>query len=223
MEANRSTAVAAQRVEPPDALDYFPTPPWAVRAFLESLPLDTARHGTFANQSCLEPACGEGHMARVLAEYFGRVDASDIHDYGFGKVRDFLPTPLGGEARPIGHYDWIITNPPFNKAVEFVEEMIAMQPRRGCAVLVRTQWLEGGDRFKRLFKEQRPTWWVQYCERVPMFKGVVSAKGSKATAYGWAVWLEIGKAGHGARTYLHWIEPCRARLERPEDYREIAR
>jgi hypothetical protein len=26
------TAVMAQRREPPDSLDYFPTPPWATRA-----------------------------------------------------------------------------------------------------------------------------------------------------------------------------------------------
>jgi hypothetical protein len=28
-------AVMAQRREPPDALDYFPTPPWATRALFE--------------------------------------------------------------------------------------------------------------------------------------------------------------------------------------------
>jgi hypothetical protein len=33
------TAVMAQRHEPPDALDHFPTPPWATRAlFLYVLP-----------------------------------------------------------------------------------------------------------------------------------------------------------------------------------------
>src|SRR5262245_11852009 len=31
--------------------------------------------------SVWEPACGRGHMAQALAEYFGTVRASDIHPY----------------------------------------------------------------------------------------------------------------------------------------------
>lgn len=30
-----SSAVMARRIEPPDSLDWFPTPPWATRALLE--------------------------------------------------------------------------------------------------------------------------------------------------------------------------------------------
>jgi hypothetical protein len=65
----------AQRVEPPDSLDYFPTPPWATRALCEFLKLHHKLHG----QTCWEPACGGGHMARPLAEYFERVYSSDVH------------------------------------------------------------------------------------------------------------------------------------------------
>jgi len=32
---NTSHAVMAQRVEPHDSLDFFPTPPWATRALCE--------------------------------------------------------------------------------------------------------------------------------------------------------------------------------------------
>jgi hypothetical protein len=44
----------------------------------------------FPHHSVWEPACGEGHMAKVLKEYFGRLDASDIYPYGYGEVLDFL-------------------------------------------------------------------------------------------------------------------------------------
>ena len=37
MSQNRSSAVMAQRKEPPDSLDFFPTPPWATRALCERL------------------------------------------------------------------------------------------------------------------------------------------------------------------------------------------
>ena len=60
------TAVMAQRREPPDALDYFPTPPWATRAlFRHVLPA----LGIEAIGRVWEPACGEGHMAAVIAEF----------------------------------------------------------------------------------------------------------------------------------------------------------
>lgn len=62
MAQNTSPAVMAQRIEPHDSLDYFPTPPWAVRALCEHL--DT--WGSIEGASCWEPACGSGDMVRAL-------------------------------------------------------------------------------------------------------------------------------------------------------------
>ena len=63
----QSHAVSAQRIEPKDSPDDFPTPPWATRALIEHV-LDNKV--AIASMSCLEPACGAGHMAKVLKEYF---------------------------------------------------------------------------------------------------------------------------------------------------------
>ena len=73
---NTSHAVMAQRTEPRDSRDDFPTPPWATRALLEHV-LGIPK--TIATLSCLEPACGAGHMAKVLEEYFRSVHASDAY------------------------------------------------------------------------------------------------------------------------------------------------
>ena len=62
---NTSHAVMAQRNEPKDSPDDFPTPPWATRALLEHVLDDKA---TLRDMTCLEPACGAGHMARVLKD-----------------------------------------------------------------------------------------------------------------------------------------------------------
>src|ERR1700724_332280 len=89
LRAKGFTAVMAQRCEPPDALDWFPTPPWATRAlFRHVLPA----LGVDAICSVWEPACGEGHMAAVIEEFASsQVIASDIFDYGFGQVPvDFI-------------------------------------------------------------------------------------------------------------------------------------
>jgi hypothetical protein len=45
-------------------------------------------------------------MAKVLTEYFGRVDASDIFPYGYGEVMDFL-APQVLQARVNGVQDRI--------------------------------------------------------------------------------------------------------------------
>src|SRR4051794_30115552 len=102
---NTSHAVMAQRAEAKDSLDDFPTPPWATRALIEHV---IGEKDALAKMTCLEPACGVGHMAKVLREYFGDVRCSDIHPYGYGEVRDFLTGPY-----PANSYDWVITNPPF--------------------------------------------------------------------------------------------------------------
>jgi hypothetical protein len=74
MKQNTSHAVMAQRGEPRDSLDDFPTPPWATRALCEKL--IGAGHD-LTGMSEWEPARGQGYMARPLAEYFGTVYASD--------------------------------------------------------------------------------------------------------------------------------------------------
>ena len=100
----KSHAVTAQRIEPADSPDDFPTPPWATRGLIEHV-LDK---DSFGGLTCLEPACGAGHMAKVLKEYFKEVHASDAFDYGYAGTRDFLAEPYGSET-----FDWVITNPPF--------------------------------------------------------------------------------------------------------------
>ena len=207
MSQNTSSAVMAQRREPPDSLDYFPTPPWATRALLEWL--DERSAGLGGRGTVWEPACGEGHMARPLAERFERVIATDVHDYGFGSVRDFL---WPGADEPV---DWIITNPPFRLAAEFIERAHQVA-RCGIAMLVRTAFLESADRHERLFSKTPPSEILQFVERVPMFRGRLDAGGSTATAYCWLVWRYLRRPA--PMTEFHWLPPCRARLERPGDY-----
>ncbi|SHI90664.1 hypothetical protein [Wenxinia saemankumensis] len=212
--APNSPAVMARRIEPADSLDFFPTPPWATRALCERLgSLGAPLHLLQA----WEPACGQGDMARPLSEYFDRVTATDVHDHGGPRtwqpdgIRDFLLALDTPDARP----DWIITNPPFRLAREFAETGLA-QARAGVALLVRTAFLEGGERLEKLFRPHPPTLILQFAERVPMVKGRLDAKVSSATAYCWIVW----DCAWRGPTLFEWIAPCRARLTRPGDYPE---
>lgn len=205
-EQNRSTAVMQRRAEPHDSLDDFPTPPWATRALCEHL----AQHRDLRSMAVREPAANRGYMARPLAEYFGRVEASDIHDYGVGyPVRDFL------FPEPMTRLDWTITNPPFRLAEQFVER--ARQTSvHGVAMIVRTAFLEGQGRYERLYSAWRPSLVLQFSGRVVMHQGRVTAEGTTATAYAWLIWDNVLRSA--PETRFDWIPPCRHRLERPGDY-----
>lgn len=203
---NRSHAVMAQRTEAKDSRDDFPTPPWATRALLEHVLLP--RSPNLKEQTCLEPACGAGHMDKVLQEYFSATSASDIFNYGYGKVADFQTAPYGVES-----FDWVITNPPFNLAEDFIGRARKIA-RRGVAMLARTVFIESVGRFERLFQPDPPAVFAQFVERVPMVKGRLDKKASTATGYAWFVWLneEVNS------TQVVWIPPCRKTLERLTDY-----
>jgi len=205
---NRSTAVMQQRHEAHDSLDDFPTPPWATRALCEWLECNESQ--PLALFTCREPAANRGHMAKPLGEYFASVEASDIHDYGAGYPQnDYLFGPL---PEPV---DWTITNPPFRLAEQFIARMTETS-RQGCAVIVRAAFLESVGRFERLFNVNPPSHVLQFTERVVMHKGRLAPEGSTATAYAWPVWMG------STETRLHWIGPCRKKLERVGDYPEAA-
>ena len=202
---NTSHAVMAQRNEPADSPDDFPTPPWATRALLEHV---ISRSEQVDRQSCLEPACGAGHMAKVLKEYFKEVHCSDAYDYGYGPVRDFLKYPY--ETNSV---DWVITNPPFRLAEEFIHRSMLIA-RRGVAILARTVFLESVGRYRRIFEAKPPSVFAQFVERVPMVRGRLDAKATTATGYAWLLW----ERESSALPRLVWVPPCRKQLELPSDY-----
>lgn len=205
MAQNISHAVMAQRVESNESLDDFPTPPWATRALIEEvLGVEEVK-----NTSCLEPACNRGYMAKPLKEYFSSVTSSDVYDYGFGEVKNFLDR--GYEENS---FDWVITNPPFKLAEEFVTEGLRIA-KKGVAMLTRTVFIESVGRYQRLFEPNPPTKFAQFVERVPMVKGRLDKKASTATGYCWIIWTIKKEDGPPA---LVWIPPCRKRLERSSDY-----
>lgn len=189
-EVKSSRAVMAGRIEPDDSLDFFPTPPWAVRALLEEV-LRHLRVDPYALGSVLEPACGEGHMSGVLAEYVNDLTARDIHDYsadgrsapGWAGVQDFLDGDIES-------YDWVMTNPPFGDlALQFVLRALKTA-RKGVAIFVPQRWLETEGRYEHLFRDMPPTVYAQFVERVNLCKGRWDPEGSTATAYCWLVWVK---------------------------------
>lgn len=204
---NRSNAVISKRIEPKDSLDFFPTPAWATRALMEYIITDPR----LWTKRVLEPSCGAGHMSEPLKEYFGEVDSADIHDYGYGKTANFLTSEYQAM-----WYSYVITNPPFNLAEEFIAKALTVATE-GVAMLARTSFIETVGRYNRLFSNNAPHIIGQFVERVPMVKGRVDRKASTATSYCWLVWYPDNVPNYG-RTQTWWIPPCRKRLEKDSDY-----
>lgn len=66
-----------------------------------------------------EPACGQGHISRVLEARGYLVSSSDLHDRGYGRTGvDFLAS------RPPPGTHWMITNPPFGQAEAFIRHAL---------------------------------------------------------------------------------------------------
>jgi hypothetical protein len=207
---NRSHAVMQRRSEAPDSADDFPTPGWGTRALVEHVLMGKAS----LKGPVWEPACNRGYMARPLAEYFNRVHATDVHDYGWAgqnAAEDFL-FPSTIPPAPLGKVSWTISNPPFRLAEEFIAKARAVSSI-GCAMLVRSAFLEGVGRYERLYSVSPPTIVAQFVERLPMVKGRIDRKASTATSYAWLVWI------HGlAPQPTCWIPPCRKQFEKDSDY-----
>ncbi len=199
---NTSAAVMQQRHEAHDSLDDFPTPPWATRAVLQiikALVLSSGPPDGLAARSVCDPCANRGHMARALAESFGRVHTSDVHDYslyprraawrgGYGpgaavdgsagnwfcqdRVADFLFPDFETDCMKTQGVDWFSLNPPFKLALEFILKALEIA-QEGVAVFVRSAFLEGQDRYRDLFRDNPPTVVAQFVERVVLHKGLL--------------------------------------------------
>ena len=101
------TSTSRDRVEN----DYYATQPSSV----EDLLLKENVHGRV-----LEPCVGGGHIADVLKTVADRVDCTDLVDRGYDGtvVLDFLEQNVS----PV--YDWVVTNPPYKLAQDFIEQSL---------------------------------------------------------------------------------------------------
>lgn len=194
-----------------DALDYYPTPPWAVRALIENLPPFCLR-----GKRILEPAAGNGAIVRVLWGAGARhVAERDIYDYAADK-----PTPDGNflSAEDHGKPDWIITNPPYSRFAAFAVRALRYKSEPSVALLGRVQILEGKER-AALFAKYPPSRILVFSGRIPFMRGAVVKEAPSTMAHCWLIWRRDNMATFGGETKLSWIGfDAQKRLERAADY-----
>lgn len=126
-----------------EAFDYYATDPRAVEMLLGL--------ERFA-PVIWEPACGEGHISKVLQAHGYEVISTDIVYRGFGDPEplDFLTETLEGFEGDI------ITNPPYSAGLEFVQRALeSVRPGGKVAMFLKVQFLEGQKR-GAFFKDTPP-------------------------------------------------------------------
>lgn len=165
--------------------DYYATPPAAVENLLKVEKF---------TQNVLEPACGEGHISKVLLENGYDVVSSDLIDRHYGEVKDFFD---------VEKWDGdIITNPPYKIALKFLSHALDIVPvGNKVAMLLKLTFLEGNSRGE-FFKTNPPKKVYVYSYRInPTKNGEFDDSVSSAVAYAWYVW----EKGYQGSPVIDWI------------------
>lgn len=154
--------------------DYYATEPIAVEMLLEQESF---------NKNIWEPACGGGHISKVLEAHGYNVESTDLIDRGYGTGgQDFLKKPFFSSFKGD-----IITNPPYRYSKEFVEKALeVVEPGCKVAMFLKLTFLEG-QRRRDLFKNFPPQTVYVSSARLRCGKGGMF-KGQSMVAYAWFVW-----------------------------------
>jgi adenine-specific DNA methylase len=182
------TSQSRDRVED----DYYATPHVATNMLLEKIEL---------SGSILEPACGEGHISKLLINKYpnSEIISTDLvnRGYGTGGV-DFLTNKFNRK------FDNIITNPPFKYAREFIERALELSTQK-VIIFCKIQLLEGIERKKMFETTPLKTVYV-FSKRVnPLRNGSeVDEKGKKwasTMCFAWFVW----EKGYEGQPMIKWL------------------
>lgn len=174
--------------------DYYATEPLAMELLLQEERFSPI---------IWEPACGEGHLSKVLEKHGYEVINTDLVYRGFGAEQsvDFLKLN-----RATDYFEGdIITNPPYKYAKEFVEKALELiDDGQKVAMFLKLTFLEGKAR-KKLFAIAPPKRIYVSSSRLQCAKNGDFEKYKKgvglAIAYCWYVW----EKGYKGDPTIRWI------------------
>jgi hypothetical protein len=187
--------------------DHYVTPDWAIRRFLESYSPPKA-------DRILDPCAAKGELLTTAKNYFrsALLGACDINP---AFRADLLPITdgavvIGDFLQSVGvlnscKFDFILTNPPYNKAEEFIKASLEVAPT--VAMLLRINFLASQKR-RDFLATTRPAIYV--LPNRPSFTGA----GGDMTEYAWFVFGDAAVAGQIDWLDLTPAEEIRASNER---------
>lgn len=169
--------------------DFYATDPSAMKLLLDQ---ESFSHKIW------EPACGAGHLSKVLEQYGYDVRSTDIVFRGYGEPEslDFL------QLQDIDFDGDIITNPPYKFALDFVKKALdVIQKGHKCAMFLRIQFLEGKQR-REFFKNNPPKVVYVSSSRLRCARnGDFDSPRPNAICFCWFVW----EKGFKGDPIIKWI------------------
>ena len=147
----------------------------------------------------LEPACGEGHISKLIED--PSLVSTDLiyRGYGVGGI-DFL------ENNYFDRYKTVITNPPFNLFQEFVEKALKICDNK-VIMFGKLQALEGKKRATFMQNSPLKTVYVFKSRQQPLRNGseldeLTGKKMNSSTmAFAWFVW----EKGYVGKPSIEWL------------------
>ena len=174
--------------------DFYQTPHSMTEQLLENEKFDY-------NKMILEPACGKDAIVTVLSNKFHHVLKGDIK-----RKYNFFNEEV--------EYPYIITNPPFSLAYEFIQKSKEIAKEK-FAMLLPLSYLHGQKRYEsKIFSDSNyPLTKVYVFTRYPMLSNKIREDGKYTTGmqvYAWFIW-ENSESGYNDFNYrtipqIKWID-----------------
>lgn len=165
--------------------DFYETPYSITRHLLDVEDFDF-------NLTVCEPACGNGAITKVLKNYF---NFEQITEYDIEK--DFLTETQS--------YDYIITNPPFSIANDFIIKAKTVATKK-FAFLLPLSYLHGKTRYDSIFTDKSYGLKTVYVfTRYPMLGESLREDGKYNTGmmvYAWYVF----ENNYSGKPFIEWID-----------------
>lgn len=183
--------------------DFYATDPSAVVDLLHSLDGDGV---WYSHSNCLEPCVGTGNIivAMDTLKTCPQWTYLDIinRGYPYTLIQDYLTWNTNER------FDFIITNPPYSLATEFIKKSISLLADNGtCCMFLKLQFLEGQKR-KQLFKKYPPKYIYVFRKRMATWKNGLEKnpdtgkKWSETICFAWFVWVKDSKT----EPIIRWID-----------------
>lgn len=196
------------------ALDYYPTPHWCTTRFLEKINLRTA------NSFWLEPCVGNCSILDAVNNFYSTknqtlpnwtaIEIQESFEEDIKKrlsqekylISDFFKV----DNSFIKHPNVIITNPPFNHALEFIKKAIELEPEYVC-MLLRLNFLGSQERSDYL-REHMPDIYV-----IPNRPSFTGGK-TDSIEYAWFVWSKYNDYGKNSSGKIVILETTPANIRK---------
>lgn len=179
--------------------DYYATNPEAVKMLLGQY--------KFNGTKMLEPCVGAGHIANAVKSFVGyeNIDITGVdivnYDYNNTIISDFLAWNSGTK------FDFIISNPPYSMAQEFIEHGFELLKDNGqMAMFLKIQFLEGAKR-KLFFNKYPPRYIYVFRNRMPVWNNgqpkdpKTGKKWATTMCHAWFVW----ENGFNGEPIIRWL------------------